>query len=477
MRGSGGLLIMIRTIAAAALCLAAFHGMSEAADDAGLSGTVTDPTGGVVAGAHVALFNRVGLVEERTTGKRGEFAFDMPIANTDRVIITASGFATQTIAGPLPASLNVLVEIAPMQDSVRVAGSTIDATASEQASTVNVITSDEIRERNEEQASELLRILPGVAIAQSGGRGGVTSAFVRGGDSSYALVTIDGAPVNSFAYGGSFDFSQIPTDFLDRIEVVQGAQSAVYGSYANSGVVNFVTRSSENSGTAVDVIADGGSHGERRFGVSGTGAVDGFGLAGSLSRIDIDSDGNVANSAWMNENVLLHLNRNWGRQSFSATGDFDANAVGVPGPYGSDPAGLYPGIDTVSRDKNNVSDYSFHYQADLTSRIREELLGGFFLSNDFYASPYGNSFNKDIRGEAEERTVISVSKNWTMSAGFTWTREEVRNTFITDSGNTAYPLRRDEQGIYWENRLQFGRLYVQAGVRGDIFETPPIPGE
>ncbi len=443
------------------------------AQAASINGSVVDSSGGAITGAHVALFNRVGLLDERTTGKSGDFVFD-DFPEQSKLIVTAAGFATKTIPAPLPNPLQIQLQLAPFADSVRVAGSTIDVPASEQASTVNVITSDEIRERNEDQASELMRTLPGVVISQTGGRGGVTSAFIRGGDFNYALVTIDGVPVNSFFYGGGFDFSQIPTDFLDRIEVVQGAQSAVYGPYANSGVVNFVTRSAENSGPALDVIADGGSHGERRFAVSGSGLIDGFGVAASASRIDIDSDGNVPNSDWRNENVLLHLNRNGEHQAFSATGNFDSNAEGSPGPYGSDPAGLYSGVDTISRDKNNTSDYGFHYQADLNSRVRGELFGGFFLDNSFYASPYGNSFSKDLRGQAEARTVISVAKNWTMSAGFVWDREEVENTYVTDSNSVIYPLRRDGQGIYWENRFQFGRLYVQAGVRGDIFETGPI---
>ena len=332
---------MIRNVITASLCLVASLWTAQGAS---IHGQVADASGAVISGAHVGLFNRVGLIDERMTGATGEFTFsphESDLAGSEKLVITASGFATQTVSA-LSSGLRIVLAIAPVQDSVQVAGSTIDVPASEQASSVSVITGDEIRERNEEQASELMRTLPGVIMAQSGGRGGVTSAFIRGGESTYALVTIDGVPVNSFAYGGGFDFAQVPTDFLERIELVRGAQSAVYGSYANSGVVNFVTRSAENGGTALDVIADGGSHGERRFAVSGSGTLAGFGIAASASRIDTDSDGNVANSGWRNENVLLHLNRNWARQSFSATGNFDSNEIGDPGPYGSDPRAYIP---------------------------------------------------------------------------------------------------------------------------------------
>ena len=215
--------------------------LASAASGESLRGTVTDSSGGAIANAHVGVFSRVGLLTERITSGSGEFLIEPLLPDASRLVVTASGFSTQTIALPSTGAARIVMELAPFEDSIRVAGSTMDAPASEQASSITVINSDEIRERNEEQASALLRTVPGMSISQAGHRGGVTAAYIRGGDSAYALVTIDGMPVNSFQFGGGFDFSQVPTDFLDRIEVVRGAQSAIYGSYANSGVINFVT--------------------------------------------------------------------------------------------------------------------------------------------------------------------------------------------------------------------------------------------
>jgi outer membrane cobalamin receptor len=72
----------------------------------------------------------------------------------------------------------------------------------------------------------------------------VSSLFMRGGYDSDSLVEIDGVPVNAF--GGSFDFAHIPAEALDRIEVIRGPQSAVYGPYANSGAINFITRQADS---------------------------------------------------------------------------------------------------------------------------------------------------------------------------------------------------------------------------------------
>jgi outer membrane receptor protein involved in Fe transport len=320
---------------------------------------------------------------------------------------------------------------------------------------------------------DLLRYIPGIFVAESGQRGTVGSISIRGGDTKYNLVEIDGVPVNSFYYGGYFDFSQIPADFLSKIEVARGPQSAIYGSYATGGVVNFETRSPED-GTRLDVVAEGGSNAERRFGISGSGTFEGIGIAASISRMDFD--GPVKNSAYKNENVFLSLSKRWAKQSLSGFGNYDANKVGEPGPYGSNPDHLFTGIDTVSNSRNYFSDYGFHYMAEVTNSLRQEVFGSFFLNNSPYVSPYGYSFSKDIRGQAEERTTWNILKNWTMAAGFVYGREEVENTYITNHSNHIYPLRRDEQGIYWDNQIQIGKhLYFNLGIREEVFEQPLIP--
>lgn len=456
-------------IATAILCLLApswvFAGVLE--------GIVSDSSGAPVRGAHVGLYSRVGLIAERVSDAHGAFRFEAAGGDGSKFIVTADGFATQSVPLPAAGPVSVQLAIAPVSDSVRVIGSIIDAPAAEQPSSISVITGDEIRDRNTAIVSDLFRTLPGVVMLQSGASsGGVTSMSIRGGDSNYQLVEIDGMPVNSFNYGGLFDFSQIPSDILDHIEVVRGAQSALYGSYANAGVVNFVTRSGASE-PALDILAEGGSHDENRAAISGSGMFDGWGIGGAVQRVA--ANGEVANSDFLNQSVMLHLNRNWDRQSFSASGVFDNNQVGTPGPYGSNPLGLYGGLDLISRDKDNNSDYNFHYQTDLSPRLRGEIFGGFFLGNDFYASPYGDSFNKDVRGQAEARVTASLTPWWTSAAGIAWDREEVKNTYVGDDSARLFPLRRDEEGIYWENRLRFRRLYVQIGVRGEIFNTPFIP--
>ena len=436
------------------------------------TGTVTDPSGRPVPGAQIAAINAVGVITQQITDDQGRFdIYISPLYDDFRFRVAAPGFQTTIVAS---GASHIQLPLAPQSDSVRVIGSAIDVPASEQGTSVTTITSREIRERNEPLAADLLRQVPGVVIAQSGSRGAVSSLFVRGGDSKYNLVLLDGIPINSFYFGGLFDFAHIPSDFIEQIDVARGPQSAIYGSYAIGSVVNFQTRAAEN-GSAFDLVAEGGTHDESRFSLSGSGKVwRDLGLAGSIS--SLNGNGPVPNSDYRNDNVFLALSHRWYTQNMFAFGAFNSNDVGEPGAFGSNPKGYYSGLDLVSRSRNNTSTYGFHWQDDLTDKVRLDLFAGFFLNNNGYRSPYGYSFNKDLRGNAEARATWAVMSHWTMAAGYAFDREEMRNTYVTTTATGPFLLRRDNGGVYWENHITWNSLFLNAGLREEIYQTPFVPG-
>jgi outer membrane cobalamin receptor len=455
-----------------ALAWLAAKGVSELSG-AELKGAVVDPSQRPIPGATVAAINGVGIIVQQITDDGGGFDFNVsPLYENYQLRVTAPGFQTVTVGA---GASNIQLALAPQEDSVSVIGSAIDVPASQQGTSSSVIASGEIRERNEAQAFDLMRELPGMVFAQSGPRGSVADLFVRGGSSNYNLVLLDGIPINSFYYGGLFDFSQIPSDFTSEIDVARGPQSAIYGSYAIGSVVNFVTRSPAN-GPSLDVLAEGGTHDENRVSVSGSDMIHGWGAAGSLS--SLLTNGPVRNSDYRNDNIFLSLEHRWYTQNLFTFGDFDSNNVGEPGPFGSNPQGLYPGIDLISRSKNNTSAYGAHYQNDLTETVRLDVTTGFFLNNSFYISPYGDSFNKDIRVYGEARGTWKATSFWTLAGGFAFEREELKNTYISTTDGYVFPFRRDREGIYLENRLTFFRkLFINAGLREEVYETPFIPGD
>jgi outer membrane receptor protein involved in Fe transport len=439
-----------------------------------IHGTVFDPSGAVIAGAQVSAVNRLGVAVQTTTDISGVFALKTAESGL-RLVVTAPGFETRTVAladpPDLKTALVIQLNIAPQVDSVSVAGSTMDVPLNEQGSSIDIIPRSEIAERNEGLTVDLLRYLPGVVIGQNSSPGGSASLYIRGGDYNFNLVRIDGVTVNSF--GGAFDLAHIPTDWIQSVELVEGPQSAVYGAYANSGVIDLVTRSAENS-PLLDVLAEGGTYQEHRFAIGASGTVAGFGIAAFASQLE--DNGPVANSDYLNDNVALHITRDFGHQFLSISGDFDANVVGDPGPYGSDPNNDYTGLDLISRDKNDFSTYSLHHWIDVTPRFRQETFGSFFLENSGFASPYGYSFEKDLRGQFETRSILSLTPWYTMSFGVSLAREEVKNAYIYNDNFNPFPIRRDDIGIYWENRFQVGRrLFFNAGAREEIIRTPFIP--
>jgi outer membrane cobalamin receptor len=435
-----------------------------------IRGTIVDPSGALVGGAQVAVATPLGVVE---TLPAPNGSFEVKAGPGARLVFTAPGFAAKTIrAEEAAAGMVVKLELAPVVDSVRVVGSALDVSASEQGGSVTIVPRQEIEERNEPLAIDLLREIPGVTLVQNGPAGALAGLYIRGGYPTFNLVEIDGVPVNAF--GGNFDFAHIPSAELDRVEVIRGPESAVYGPYANSGVVNFVTRQ-PGPGPDLDVVAEGGTYGERRFNVSGGGMAAGFSIVASASQMN--TNGPVENSDYRNQGVMLNVTRRLGEgQSLALHGDFDSNENGVPGPWGSDPMHTFTGIDAVSRNKNNFSDYSAHYQADLSARVRQELSGAFFLNNNGFISPYGFTMNKDLRINGESRTIVSITSHDVAAFGLSGGMEDVRNSYITDADYQMFPIRRRDLAAYAENRLEWGRrFFLNIGVRGESLHTSAIP--
>ena len=150
------------------------------------------------------------------------------------------------------------------QDTTRLNPVVVTATRTESdarrlSSSVAVITGAELRERGFRFVLDWLQETPGLNVVQTGSFGGLTSLFTRGGESDYTKVLVDGIPVNQ--PGGSIDLAHLGTDLIERIEVLRGPASVLYGSDAMSGVIQIVTRKGAGR-PRIDVAA--------RFGTFGT---------------------------------------------------------------------------------------------------------------------------------------------------------------------------------------------------------------
>lgn len=141
-------------------------------------------------------------------------------------------------------SANALAEEAIRVEPIVVTATRVEQKVSEQASAVSVVPREEIELKSPMVAGDVLRGIPGVDVQRTGSPGNRENIKIRGGLAAHTLVMIDGFPVNSPTLG-SFDIGSLPVEGFERIEVVRGSQSALYGSGAMSGVVNFIPRKGE----------------------------------------------------------------------------------------------------------------------------------------------------------------------------------------------------------------------------------------
>ena len=144
---------------------------------------------------------------------------------------------------------------------------------------VTVITRQDIEERGYQTLAEALRTVPGLRLVQEGGPGQRTSAFLRGSNSNHVLVLLDGVPVNDASEpNGAFNFGNDLLGDIERIEVVRGPVSSLYGSGALGGVVNLITRRAP-AGTPFQAFGEAAGGAQR----TGRGVA---GSAGDTGRVD-----------------------------------------------------------------------------------------------------------------------------------------------------------------------------------------------
>lgn len=190
-------------------------------------------------------------------------------------------------------------------DVIIVEGLRLPSPATETGSSVSVITAEDIDIRGYQFALDALASAPGVTVNQNGAFGGLATVRIRGAASDQTLVLLDGVPLGDpTSVGGGYDFSVLDVADIERIEILKGPQSTLWGSDAIGGVVNIITKRPED-GLGARIFAEGGSYETFRGGaaVSGGGDAGDFRLSVSgitsdgISKADED-DGNTEEDAY-----------------------------------------------------------------------------------------------------------------------------------------------------------------------------------
>src|SRR6185503_18321268 len=209
---------------------------------------VHDASGGVVSGAAVIIRVESAPEQRVTTGPDGRFSVDVAEAREATVIVRAGGFAEkQERVTDTERPLQIVLAPAQLLEQVTVTASRTEQRLGDIPASINVLHADEIRNSPAVVADDVLRQIPSFSLFRRTSSlsshptaQGVSLRGIGPSGVSRTLVLVDGVPFND-PFGGWVYWTRVPIDSVDRIEVVDGSSSSLYGNYAMGGVINIVS--------------------------------------------------------------------------------------------------------------------------------------------------------------------------------------------------------------------------------------------
>lgn len=184
-------------------------------------------------------------------------------------------------------TFSIFAEEAVELDDLVVTAALEPISAQDVASSITIITREEIEQRQVKTLAELLRDVPGFAVSQAGGPGTQTQIRVRGAEANQLLVLMDGIRANDPASADEFQFQYASTANIERIEIIRGPQSAIWGTDALAGVINIIRRKNV-SNQYLAAEAEYGSFNSLSVGADGGVSRDHYQLSGGISYMQTD---------------------------------------------------------------------------------------------------------------------------------------------------------------------------------------------
>jgi vitamin B12 transporter len=356
-------------------------------------------------------------------------------------------------------------------DQISVTGTRTAVTIDQSLAAVEIIDRDEIERSQAHSLPQLLRGRAGINLVNQGGLGKLTTLFLRGTESDHTLILVDGVRIGS-ATSGLVALQDIPLESIERIEIVRGPRSSLYGSEAIGGVIQVFTRRA-GSGTTPHARIGAGSHGLREAGagVDAVSARGWFGIEGSAQHddgIDVCRGTGAPTYAGCGDDTPDPDRDGYRRRSLSLHGGIDAtealtieaNALRGEGhnAYDANPDfGLPDNSDTVQQ----VVGGKLRYVA--TRNITLQLTAGRNIdaSNDFLGDTFIDRFDSR-RDSAALQADIGLGAGQLLTLGYDWLRDHASGTpFVAFN-----PSRADRAG-FAQYQGRFGRNELQAAVRHD----------
>jgi vitamin B12 transporter len=444
--------------------------VAQAQTTATLAGTVTDPGGAAIEGAQISVeqIPSAGEPQRAVSGSEGRFAVTLAPGRY-RVTISRDSFARAeqelTIAAGEIRELQIHMALEPLSSKVVVTAQTIPLDAESSPAPVTILTREQIDQRVATSLPDLLATQPGFSLGRTGAEGGSTSLFLDGGNSNYTKVLVDGAPVNQ--PGGLMDYSYFTLDNIEKIEIVHGAESALYGSDAMDGVIQIFTHRGTTRVPEFTAFADGGNFATGHGGADLSELLGRFDYAAGVS--DFETTGQGANDAFRDR--TLSGNFGW-KYSDSARTSLslrdNVSAAGIPGPT------ALPPFKANLTDSIGLHNFSaiLHTEFTTGSHWHHQLDGTEFYFRELNMGSFGPTFFQYNRARFAGQSTF-LRKGVAVTAGYEY---EVENGFISYIGLHA---RRNNQAGFFDARWQpIVRLTLNAGVRAEDnanFGTRVVP--
>jgi vitamin B12 transporter len=446
---------------------------AQTSSDAHLSGQIRDVSGYGIASVHIiakpdSTASSSSRIYSATSAGDGSYSLELPPGQY-RVRFEHSAFVSQELPVQVAPGgswrLDVRLEIAPLSQNVVVTANTQPLEIAQTPAPVDVVTRAEIDQRQTVLLPDLLATQPGISIARTGTVGGLTTVFVDGGNSSFVKVLVDGTPIN--LPGGDVDFSNLTLDSVDKVEIVHGAESALYGTDAMSGVIQIFTHRGTTRVPEAALFAEGGSFSSARGGGQFSGTLRGFDY--SASGAYFHTDGQGVNDA----DLIRSYTGNVG-YSFSESNQIrlsirsNSSFAGTPGQtllFPADPSAFYD----LQQLSANLS-WSFQTGKHWSHRV-SATEARYFSDSGF--PPFGSALNQTNRAGGWAQSTYSFQRG-ALTAGYQY---EVENA--TSSGFGFVHGRRNNQGGFLDGRWSpISRLTLSAGARAEDntnFGTRVVP--
>jgi len=463
-----------------------------AASAADLKVKVIDPQSAAVSGAQVTLFvtgANTSSTKIATTSAEGVALFGGLSSSVYQLQVLAPGFAPYQEVDPGHAELlTIQLHLATASETVVVTATRTPLLAEETGASISTLENAQLETMRPVDANDGVRYLPGAVVNTAGQRGGLSSLFVRGGDSTYNKVIVDGVTINE--PGGTFDFGTLPLTEAHRMEFLRGAQSTLYGSDAMTSVIQVWTRTGSTPTPEFRFGSDGGNFSTANGYASLAGARgrfnynlfgDQFNTNGAgINNANSDSLEGVNTGAALSDKVSLRLHLRHSNSHTGLPGEWNFNGDPLMPPDPSEWAQLNSLLGSAEltvaapsgwQHRLTVFDYLYRYN-DVNLNGDPARVSPVYGQIDFPAHEYDhiNRVGVEYQGDYSERTWAHTTFGY---------RLENENGVVGDLDFPPSPSgQRLNQDVYLQQQLTWGRLSAIAGgrfVHSSVFGNTGVP--